>query len=181
MSKYILGHRAQTRTRSIRYTLLVAVLLILVAVLQVTLFSRFRLFGAVPDLMICTVLCLAFFCGKYVGAVSGIGAGFLIEAIGSQGITLLPICYMLLGYIMGHYARTVLPRSYPAYLPYLAVTLVFRAAITFLYACMNYANINLPQILLQSVLPELAVTAIAGCILYFPLMLFCGWLEKKIF
>lgn len=179
MSKYILGHRAQARTRSIRYTVLVSVLLILAAVLQVTVFSRFRLLGAVPDLMICAVLCLSFFCGRYVGAVSGVGAGFLIEVIGSHGITLLPVCYLFIGYLMGYYARTAVNKSYIAYLPYLGVTLACRAAITVLYACLNYQSIHLLKILLQTVLPELAVTAIAGCLLYFPLKLFCGWLEKK--
>lgn len=177
--KYILGHRAQTRTLAIRYTVLVGLLLTLIAVLQVSFFSRFRLFGAVPDLMICTVLCLAFFSGKYMGAVTGIAAGFLIEAMGSTGITLLPICYLFCGYIAGHYARAVIPRRYSVYLIYLSVTLFFRAAITFLYACLNYKSINLPQILLQSVLPEMLLTAIAGCLLYFPLMLFCERLEKK--
>lgn len=179
MSKFILGHRAQTRSRSIRYTVLVSLLLILVAVLQVTLFSRYRLMGAVPDLTLCTVLCLSFFCGRYVGAVSGIGAGFLIEAIGAHGVTLLPVCYLFIGYLVGHYAKSGARRSYLSYLPYLGVTLVVRMALTVLYACINYQTIHLLEILLQSVLPELLVTAIAGCILYFPMLLFCGWLEKK--
>ena len=179
MSKFILGHRAQTRSRSIRYTVLVSLLLILVAVLQVTLFSRYRLLGAVPDLSLCAVLCLSYFCGRYVGAVSGIGAGFLIEAIGSQGVTLLPVCYLLIGYLIGHYAKTAGRGGYLSYLPYLGVALVVRMALTVLYACINYQTIHLLEILLQSVLPELLVTAIAGCILYFPMRLFCTWLEKK--
>ncbi len=180
MSKIILGHRAQTRARSVRYTLLVSLLLIVMAVLQVTVFSRYRLLGAVPDLMICTVLCLSFFCGRYVGAVSGIGAGFLIEAIGSHGITLLPLCYFLIGYLIGHYAKGSVRRSFLAYLPYLATVLLLRMAITYFYACINYKTIHLLQILLQSVLPELLVTAIAGCVIYFPMLLFCSLLEKKL-
>lgn len=179
MSKFILGHRAQTRSRSIRYTVMIALLLILVAVLQVTCFSRYRLLGAVPDLTLCAVLCLAFFCGRYVGAVSGIGAGFLIEAIGSHGITLLPVCYLLIGYLIGHYAKIAVRGGYPSYLPYLGITLIVRMALTVLYACVNYQTIHLLEILLQSVLPELLVTAIAGGILYFPMRLFCTWLEKK--
>ena len=177
--KFILGHRAQTRSRAIRYTVCVGLLLVAVAVLQVSLFSRYRLFEAVPDLMICTVLCLSFFCGRYMGAVTGIAAGFLIEAIGSTGITVLPLCYLLCGYLVGHYARVVIPRRYTVYLIYLGCILAVRAAITFFYACLTYQNVNLPLILLQSVLPEAAVTAIAGAILYFPLMLFCVGLEKK--
>lgn len=177
--KYILGHRAQTRTRAIRYSVLVGLLLIIVAVLQVSFFSRFRLLGAVPDLMICTVLILAFFCGQYTGAVTGIAAGFLIEAIGSTGITVLPLCYLLCGYLAGHYARTVIPRRYSVYLIYLGCILAVRATVTVLYACMTYESVNLPVILLESVLPEAAVTAIAGAVMYFPLMAFCKFLDKK--
>ena len=177
--KYILGHRAQTRTIAIRYTVLVGILLLILSVLQVSLFSRFRLLGAVPDLMICAVLCIAYFNGKFVGAITGIAAGFLIEAIGSGGVMILAVCYLFCGYLVGHYARTAIPRRYSVYLIYLAVILLYRAAITVFYACISYADINLPLILLQSVLPELLVTAIAGCIMYFPMLLFCKFLDKK--
>ena len=177
--KYILGHRAQLRSRVIRYILLVGLLLIATAVLQVSLFSRHRLLGAVPDLMICTVLCLSYFSGRYMGAVTGIAAGFLIEAIGSTGIVILPVCYLFLGYLVGNYAKTLGPRSYVSYLIYLAITLGYRAMITVLLSCMSYRTVHLPKILLYSVLPELLVTAIAGCLLYFPLMAFCAYLEKK--
>ena len=177
--KYILGHHAQLRSRAIRYTIWVGLLLVILAVLQVSLFSRFRLLGAVPDLMICTVLCLAFFNGRYMGAVTGIAAGVIIEAIGSTGIVLLPICYLFCGYIAGHYAKSAGQKNYVSYLIYLGLTLLFRAVITLLYACLTYRDVNLPIILLQSVLPEMLVTAIAGLILYFPLGLFSARMGRK--
>lgn len=177
--KYILGHRAQLRSRIIRYVLLVGLLLITVAVLQVSLLSRFRLLGAVPDLMICTVLCIGFFGGCYMGAVTGIAAGVLIDAIGSTGIVLLPLAFMLCGYLAGHFAKTLNHTAYLSYLVYLALTLLYRAVITLLYACMTYRSIHLPSLLLHSVLPEMLVTAIAGLILYFPMMWFCAWVGKS--
>ena len=167
--KYILGRRAQTRTTVIRYTVLIGLLLILLAVLQVSFFPRFRLFGGIPDLMIVAVLCLSFFSGRYMGAITGIAAGFLIDAIGSTGIVILPLCYLFLGYVVGHYAKILGHGSYLSYLVYLAVTLLYRSVITILLACMSYSSVNLIKILIYSVLPELLVTAIAGCTLYFPL------------
>ena len=177
--KYILGHRAQTRSRAIRYTVLIGLLLILLAVLQVSLFSRYRVLGAVPDRMIVTVLCLSYFSGRYMGAVTGIAAGFLIDAIGSTTIVVMPICYLFLGYLVGHYAKTVGQRQYTTYLIYLAVTLAYRATITVLLSCMSYHTVNLPRILLYAVLPELLVTGVMGCVLYFPLKCFCAYLGKK--
>ena len=177
--KYILGHRAQTRSRAIRYTVLVGLLLILVAVLQVSLFSRHRLLGAVPDLMICTVLCVAFFAGRYAGAITGIGAGFFIEAMGSVGISLLPLFYFLLGYVAGHYARTVYPKRYTVYLFYFILTVIFRMIITVIYIALTYESFELLEVITKILLPEAADTAVAGCILYFPIKALCGWLMRR--
>ena len=177
--KYILGRRAQTRTTVIRYSVWIGILLLLLAVLQVSFFPRFRLLGGIPDLMMIAVLCLSFFSGRYMGAITGIAAGFLIDAIGSTGIVILPLCYLFLGYVVGHYAKILGHANYPSYLVYLAVSLLYRALITVLLACMSYSSVNLIKILIYSVLPELLVTAIAGCILYFPLKIFCMFLENK--
>ena len=177
--KYILGHRAQTRTRAIRYTVLIGLLLILLAVLQVSFFPRFRLFWGIPDLMIVAVLCLSYFSGRYMGAITGIAAGFLIDAIGSTGIVILPLCYLFLGYLAGHYAKVLGHSGYLSYLVYLGITLLYRAVITVLLACMSYSSVNLIKILIYSVLPEMLMTALAGCLLYFPLKLLCIFLAKK--
>ena len=177
--KYILGQRAQTRKRSARYVVLISLLLLILAVLQVSFFGRFRLLGAVPDLMIVAVLCIGFFTGPYTGAVSGIGAGFLIESLGSAGLTILPLCYLFEGYLAGYYARNTARGNILQYFIYLGITLVWRAAITLLYACLTYEQVNFLSVLTHSVLPEALGTALAGMALYFPLLLFCGMLERK--
>lgn len=176
--KYILGERAQTRKRSVRYVVSVAVLLLVLAVIQLSFFGRFRIFGAIPDLMIAAVLCIGYFTGPYTGAVSGIAAGFLIDALGTSGFSVLPICYLLEGYLAGHLARRIPTRGFLNYLVFLAVTLLYRAAITLICAWVAYESLHLP-FLTKTVLPELPATALAGLALYFPMRLLCGWLEKK--
>ena len=177
--KYSLGHRAQARTRAIRYTVWIGILLIFLATLQVSFFPYVRLLGGIPDLMIVAVLCLSYFSGRYMGAVTGIAAGFLIDAIGSTGVVILPICYLFLGYLVGHYARILGHNGFVSYLLYLGITLLYRAVITVLLACMSYSTVNLIKILIYSVLPEALTTAIWGCIMFFPLGLFCRLLSKK--
>ena len=179
MPRRILGYRAQTRSRIIAYTVTIGLMLLIVASVQVTIPKSLCFFGAVPDLMICTVLCVAYFCGRYAGAITGIAAGFIIEAIGSRGISLLPVVYMIGAYVAGHYARTVKPKRYTIYLFFLACALFVRAGVTVVYACMNYKTVHLLKILLYTVLPEMGGTAIAGLILFFPVCLVCRLLERK--
>ena len=174
------GYAAQTRAKIIAYTLCISLLVLFMAVLQVSVFSRFSLFGATPDLMICTVLIIAFFFGQYAGAITGIGAGWLIEAIGGgTGILILPVIYLLCGYLVGYFAKSAAARRYPVYLIYLGIVLLLRAGTTVTYACLSYQYIDLPKILIQTVLPELIASAICGSLLYAPLKAFCAAIEKK--
>lgn len=174
----ILGYRARNRSKIILHILVIGLLLTVFASFQVSFLSKLRFLGAVPDLMLCAVLCMAYFCGRYTGATTGIAAGFLIEALGSQGISLLPVFYFLIGYIAGHYAKAVIPKRYTVYLIYLICALFLRAGATVTYTCLTYAHIHLPHILLYTVLPEMAGTALVGLVLYFPMKPICGRLEK---
>ncbi len=169
----ILGFESKARSRLVVFGVSLALLLLFGAVLQTSVFGRLTYIGGVPDLMLCIVTCVAFFNGRHHGAITGIAAGALIEAMASSGIVLLPLFYMLFGYIAGHYARAVQPKRFIPYLIYLMFALFLRAGLTVLYACLTYQNIHLVQILLHAVLPEMLATAVAGICLYFPLMLFC--------
>ncbi|MBQ2735076.1 MAG: hypothetical protein IJF33_04515 [Clostridia bacterium] len=180
MAKYVLGRRAQTRSEAIKYTVLIGCLLVLVAVLQVSFFGRFRFFGAVPDVMLCTVLCLAFFYGRYTGSISGMAGGFLIEAIGGTGgVVLLPLIYFLYGYVVGYYCRAVILKRFSSYSFYLFTAVALRAAVTLLYACLTYKRIRLPYLFLQILLPEAVGTLLVGCVFYFPMRLFYHLLHQR--
>lgn len=177
--KGAIGYSSQSRKGVILYTLGICAFILVVGVLQVTLLARVRIFGATPDLTACAVLCVGFFMGRYAGAITGIGAGFLIEAMGSVGISLLPLFYMLLGYVTGYYARVIVPKRYTAYLIYLLCAVCLRAALTLTYVGLTYSSFHLIQVLLKTVLPEAASTAVFGGLLYFPAKLLSGFLNKK--
>ena len=176
--KYILGERAQTRKRSLKYVITLALLLLFLAVLQLSFFGRFRVFGVIPDLAMAAVLCIGYFTGPYTGAVSGIAAGFLIDSLGTSGITVLPLAYLLVGYIAGHLARRIPTRGFLHYLIFLAVAVLYRAAITLICAAFSYESLR-AAFWTGTLLPELPATALAGLLLYVPRRLLCGWLEKK--
>lgn len=173
------GLRGDSKKGIAIHCVVIGLLLLLVAVFQTSLFPSIRILGATPDLALCTVLCISYFCGRYTGGIVGIVAGFLVEALGSVGISLLPLCYFIFGYFAGYYARAVNPKRFTNYLFYLAAALVFRAAVTVAAASLNYAILNLPQLLLHSVMPELLYTAIVGCILYFPMKPLCRFLSRR--
>ena len=169
----IMGFEAKARSRLVMFGVSLALLILAGAILQTSIFGKLTYKGAVPDIMLCIVLCVSYFNGRHHGAITGIAAGALIEALASTGVALLPLFYMLFGYITGHYARAVQPKRFTPYLFYLMFALFLRAALTILYACLTYQSIHLVQFLLHTVFPEMLATAITGVCLYLPLKLFC--------
>ena len=175
----IAGYQAQTRFKIISHTVCISLLLILLSVLQVTVFARHSLFGATPDLVLCAVLCVGFFLGRHAGAITGIGAGVLIEALGGSGITLLPVAYLLVGYVAGYYARVLAAKQFASYLVFLVFSLLLREGITLTYICLHYSSFHLIHVFIFTLLPEAADTALAGMILFFPIRALAAWLQKK--
>ncbi|GGZ27292.1 rod shape-determining protein MreD [Streptomyces inusitatus] len=84
-------------------TLLSAALVVVALVLQVSVLSRLQLPGAVPDLLLLTVLGLALVYGHLAGAFIGFGAGLLADlappADHAAGQYALVLC--VIGYLAG--------------------------------------------------------------------------------
>ena len=172
-NRSMMGFESKARSRLVIFGVSLAVLLLLGAVIQTSVFGKLTYIGAIPDLMLCIVLCISYFSGRHHGAITGLAAGALIETMASSGVVLLPFFYMIFGYMAGYYARAVQPKRFIPYLFYLMFALFLRAGLTILYTCLLYQNIHLVQILVHAVLPEALATAIAGVCLYLPLKLFC--------
>ncbi|MBR2722622.1 MAG: rod shape-determining protein MreD [Clostridia bacterium] len=179
MAKFFLGSIAQSRKVILRHLLVLSLGLLVASLLQVCVFGRYRPFGIVPDLTFCLVVGVGFFLGRFAGAVHGIAAGVLIEALGGTGLTLLPVFYLFCGYLVGHYARAIRPKRITVFLVSFGIALLLRSGMSITYLCISLEQINLPSILLNVILPEFLVTALCGCVLYYPIKLLCALLAEK--
>ena len=177
MRKYIRGRVARNRAQAARYILALCGLFLVVILLQTTLFSHLRVFGTVSDLCYGTLLLVAYFCGRETGAVAGIASGFAVEALGSVGVSLLPVVYLLCGYVCGHFTRAIVPRRFSAFAAVLGVGLPVRGAVTLIQVCLTYSSISLPRILVQVILPELLGTGLLALALYWPVRQLCRWID----
>ena len=84
----------------------IAVLLFVVAILQVSAFSSIRIGGAAPDVLLVTLVSVALLRGSIAGAVAGFLAGLVIDitTLGTLGLTSLLLT--LAGYWAGRYGET---------------------------------------------------------------------------
>lgn len=171
---------AKDRTRIRRYTVAFTITLILVAVLQTSVFSRLRIFSAVPDLLFATTLAAAFFCGRETGAIVGIAAGFLSDALGGlPGYRILPLAFFLVGYLAGHFSRVFAERAFVPYMTVVAVSLPVHTFVTVLQLFLNYGNVRMRNSFTGLFLPEAGALIVAAVLLWFPLRALCRRLENR--
>ena len=111
-------------------TALCAALIVLFALLQTTVFARFRPFGAIPDLMLPFVI----------------------------AISLLPLLYMPAGYFCPIVTRLYLTDTIPVRLIYTAVSGLGRAVISLLYLAITAQQFDLSIFFTDVILSEYAST-----------------------
>jgi rod shape-determining protein MreD len=104
-----------------------AALLFVAAVFQVSVFSQVHVFGAVPDVMLVTLVAVALLRGSVVGAVGGFCAGLVVDTatLGTLGLTSLVLT--LAGYWIGRYGETTgRDRAHAPFLSVAVVTVLYQ-------------------------------------------------------
>lgn len=84
---------------------------LLVALLQIAVFSRVAFFGAQLDLALVTLLMVALLAGPVSGAAFGFGVGLLIDLMAGQTPGISSLVYVVAGYAMGRLGELRDPES----------------------------------------------------------------------
>lgn len=140
------------------------VLLILFALLQTTLFSRFHPFGAVPDLILPLVVAVAMSEREKFGAIFGLVAAFVIESLGGGAVSILPLLYVPVGYLVGILSVYYFRDSFTVRATYTVATSLLRSLFTIFTLLTTVGGITFLSLMGDAVLPELL-----GSIIFSPL------------
>ena len=178
MPSYEFGPSTRSRKKLTTAVFFLSLILLGAALFQTSFFGFYKLFGAVPDLTLVVILCAGLFLGDRCGGILGLAGGILLGALGSFGISLLPLFYFLLGFFAGAIGKGR-AESFPGYLLFLSIALGYRAIMTILFASMTYRSVNFLTLLWRAVLPELLATAILGILLFLPLRAICRRLDGR--
>ena len=179
MARYILGRQAKNRSMILRYCTAIGLLLFFFAVFQTSVLARLKPFGVSPDLMITVVVTVAIYLGCHPGAITGIAAGFLTDALSGVGVSLLPLVYFLLGYLVGYYSKVLSMPKYFYFLICLGISLVVRGLTSLAYTVLSAGAFRFSTFLLKLALPEMLGTFVFGIVIFFPVMGISLWLKAK--
>jgi len=142
-------------------------LILFFSLLQVTLVPRYPIFGVSPDLVLSCVLAAAMFEGAKFGAVTGVAAGFFIDAIGSVGLSLSPLLYCIFGYVTGICAEFLFRRGLISFTMAVSVGYFLRGFATVILISAAWKDYSTAFVFLRVVLPEIALSIIFSYPVYF--------------
>lgn len=142
----------------------IGVLIVFFTLLQTTLFARFRLFGAIPDLMLPFVIAVGTLEKERWGAVCALIAAFFIDAAGGTQITLLPLLYVPAAFAVGILTTHRLRDSFPVAAAYTVVTSILRGVITYIIATVTIHGITSSDVMLDIVIPEFGANLVIAAI-----------------
>jgi rod shape-determining protein MreD len=85
---------------------IVAAIVFVAALLQVTLFASMDVAGGVADVLLLTLLSIALLRGPVVGAAAGFFGGLLVDVLTLDTLGVTALLYSLAGYWAGRYGET---------------------------------------------------------------------------
>ena len=150
-------------------------LLLLLTAAQCSFFGGLSFLPAVPDLLLGALMALTLLDHRPVAAVTAVAGGFLCDAIGSTGVSLTPLFYLLAVALVGILAEKMLPRFGSFLLLMLPASLLGLC-----YAALRavIGGISPFAILRGTLLPQLLLTVLCALPLY-PLVSLCVRLTKE--
>ena len=158
----VVGEKLKTGVSAASVTkfLIYATLSLFLIIIRSTFFARFRPFGASPDILIVAVAVIGFFEGAYAGAIFGVSVGFIADSLGGVGVVLLPLLYMLVGYLCGVVATDYYRRSWILFLIFDAVSAAVRMFATLLYIMLEWHAFDLFTVFNTVLWPEFLSTLV---------------------
>ncbi len=155
----------------IKRILLYGFLLLFLAAAESAFFGRLKYLPAVPDLILGATVAVTLLDSQRAGALVGAVGGFLSDALGSVGLSLSPILYLLVALTVGSLAEKMMGRL-PSFSLLMLPALLFRGLFTLGQATLLWGYSPIPTVLRQMVLPEMIWTAIL-CLPMYGLVKLC--------
>ena len=85
----------RTGAVSVVRKILTAVYTLAAVLLQCSVFPHLRLFGAIPELTLCVIVCVSCWEDEKFSCILAVCAGFLLDTVGSDKFTLSPLMFLL--------------------------------------------------------------------------------------
>lgn len=144
-----------TRAKNVAYKCtLYGIALFIIALLQVSFFSKITVFGGTADLLLASVITLCVYEEHRVCAICGIISGFLYCALGGFSYPIYIAFSFIFAYVFWIVAEHTFGKNYPSFLALSLIGFGAKALYNFIEISMSASTFNILRAFSKIVLPE---------------------------
>lgn len=158
--------------------LVVSLVVYVCFLLQTSIFSRYRLAGVTPNILICVVATYGFMKGRRYGITVGFFTGILIDIFSGTLFGFYALVYMYIGLLNGLFKKQFFGDD-------LRLPLILIGTSDFIYGFFSYLVLYVTKsqydfsfYLMNIILPEVVYTLLVSIFIYYIILHISNWLEK---
>lgn len=150
--------------------IITALTILILFILQSSVFSRLDFGGIVPNLMIILTASYGFMRGEKSGIVIGFFCGLLTDIFFGDLLGAYALIYMYVGYFNGKFSYIFFPEDINLPITLIAVSDIFYGLICYVFLFMMRGRFNFPYYFLHIIIPEMIYTIVVT-IVFYPIIL----------
>ena len=166
------------RSAILRRILIYAPIFFLLGVAQCSFFTELFFISAVPNIVMGAIVTVALLDSQKTAAVCALASGFMIDALGSSGISLSPIAFFAVALAASEISKKMLP-TFLSYLLVLIPSAIINSAFTVIKIFFETKELRFLSILKTILFPEFILTLIFSLPLFFIIRFFARMIDKK--
>ena len=166
------------RSALIRRILFYTPTFFILGVLQCSFFTELSFISAVPNIVMGAVAAVALLDSQNASFVCALASGFMIDALGSSGISLSPIAFLVVALVASEISKKILP-TFISYFVVIIPSVVLNAIFTIIKIFFATKELRFLSILKPILLPEFILTLIFSLPLFFIIRALARAVNKK--
>ncbi|SDB09755.1 rod shape-determining protein MreD [Pseudobutyrivibrio sp. YE44] len=158
--------------------LIIALVIYVCFLLQTSVFSRYRLAGVTPNVLLCVVATYGFMKGRRHGILVGFFTGLLLDIFSGSLFGCYALIYMYIGLLNGLFKKQFFGDDLRLPMILIGTSDLIYGVASFV-ARMGYkSQYNFSFYLLNIILPEVVYTLLVSIFVYYFILYINNWLEK---
>lgn len=145
---------SKSRIKPWRVAVYSAIYLVLIFILAIFQTSPINIFGHTPDALLALVCAIGFIFGRGYGAIFGLISGVMVWLLGGVGFTLIPILYVLCGYLCGELISRFLSPNFVSFIIFGIMAGVLREIFTLIHFGLISEKFDLWQLINDVIIGE---------------------------
>lgn len=163
----------------LRKILIIALVIYVCFLLQTSVFSRYRLAGVTPNILICVVSTYGFMKGRRYGMLIGFFTGLLVDIFSGSLFGTYALIYMYIGLLNGLFKKQFFGDDLR--LPMILIgtsDMIYGVASFVVLLLTAKSQYNFSFYFMNIILPEVVYTLLVSIFIYYIILYINNWVEK---